>query len=466
MAFWGALLALSAVGQPAINKSIGLSSAYDAGRAILPAPGGGFVIAGVTYPALGARPDAFLLRVDEDGNVLFHKTYGTPNAEEQFGKGLLRLNDGWLAVGRKANPQKVGWVVRFNDAGQIVWEKTYPSLFTEFHQVLALPRGGYLAIGAQFGDLLLAQFDANGSFTWQQVFSGVEEGLDAYLTAGGNACIVMGRGSVSKVHLGTRQVVWSKRVEFPNLPVGTPEVSRLVGIASVGKGLFALIGSTYRELPTSLYSAHYAAVWSERGDPIWDAYFRGSARDDYEEHEGFGITYLPNAQHVLFVGRVGNSISITRTSLNGQVIEQKEIAAPGVPYGAVLIRIEGRYAMTGAVFAGNMDTYFYHSAGNALQMQAPASTPEDILPAHPWELQREVSQNRAWIVASAQKEGAHEAVFQIWAVDGALARELRVWIAAGENRFPIDLTGLPSGLYWLSKAGDPSPPKALWIGER
>jgi hypothetical protein len=461
LASLGGLLLLSATstGQPTINKVFSLSPAYDAGWTILPAAsGGGYAIFGVQYANAGARPDAFCLRVDDNGNMLSHRVIGAPNTDEIL-RSAIALPDGWLAAGTKSSPISRGWLVRLDAAGQVLWERTYATL-SKFHRLLALASGDYLAVGSLNNELLLIGLKADGTVIWQQSYP-APEGLDAYITAGGNACIVLGRDRLSKVHLGTKQLVWSKTVSFRNLPVGAPELGRLVGLAPLSGGLFAVIGSAYRELPTSLYTAHYAAVWTENGEPRWSRYLRGTARDDYDENEGFSVTYLPNAEDILFCGKVNNNISVTRTDLSGNIVEQKEIVTPGPIYGARLIRHGIHYVMTGAVFSGNMNTYFYRSAGNSLSMQVDDTPPSATLPADRWQLHQEPSQQRAWIVASA--ENVREVTFQLWALDGSLAREIRVWLTEGESRFPLDLVGLPDGLYWLSEKGATTPPKALVI---
>ncbi len=454
------LLPALGMSQTAINKTFNLAPAYDAGGTILPASGGGYAIFGVQYPSIGARSDAFCLRVDEAGNAVFHRVFGAPNTDESFGRGAIALADGWLVAGAKSIPTSRGWIVRLNASGQVVWENVYPNT-TKLNQLFALPTGGYLAVGAIGSEAILVHLNADGSVIWQQNYP-IPEAVDAYLTTSGNACILMSRDRVSKVHLGTKQVVWSRVIQFPALPPGAPEVARLTDIAPLSRGLFAVIGSAYRELPTALYTAHYAAVWNERGEFVWDRYFRGAARADYDENEGFSVTFLPNAEDILFTGKVGDNISVTRTDLNGNVVEQKEIITPGPVYAAKLIRDGARYAMTGAVFSGSMNTYFYRSAGNVLSMQADPTQQTTETPADQWDLQHEPASNRAWIVTNTQ-ENPREATFRLWTLDGSLAREVRLWLTEGENRFPLDLSGLPDGLYWLSEAGEPSPPKALLI---
>lgn len=446
--------------QPAVNKFFSMTPAYDAGQAILPMPGGGYAIFGYLQPGAGTRFDGFMLRVDAAGNVISQQAYGEPNADERFGQGVIALADGWLAAGSKGAPINAGWVVRLNATGQVVWAKTYANV-TRFNQLIELPGGGYLGIGAGAGQMTLVRISADGSVVWQQYYP-VPEGFDAYLTSGGNACLVMSRDRVSKVHLGTQQMVWSKKVEFPNLPPGAPEVGRLVDIVPLSKGMFALIGSAYRELPSSLYTAHYAAVWNEQGERVWDRYFRGADRSDYDENEGFCVTFLPNMQNILFIGKTGSNISVTRTTLSGSVLEQREIATPGDVYGVRLIRDGIHYVMTGAVFVGSMNTFFYRSAGNSLSVQADdLSELPTAPPAERWEMQHEPASARAWITALS--EGGREAIFRLWALDGSLAREMRLWLTEGENRFPLDLSGLPNGLYWISEASDSTPPRALFL---
>ncbi|MCS6929371.1 MAG: hypothetical protein NZM43_07760 [Saprospiraceae bacterium] len=455
------LLTLGGMSQSTINTTFNLTPGYDGGWTILPVAAGGYVIFGNQYSSIGAKADAFCLRVDNEGKKVFHRSFGAPNTEETFGRGAVALADGWLVGGTRSVPPQ-GWLLRLNTDGQIVWEKTYTSI-TKINQLLPLPTGEYLAIGAGplGGGMALARLSADGTIIWQRSYA-LPEPRDGYLTASGNACIVLSSDRISKIHLGTRDVVWSRKVSFPSLPPGAPEAATLTDIAPASKGLFAVIGSVYRELPTALYTAHYAAVWTESGELRWDRYFRGAARADYDENAGFGVTYLPNAQHILFTGKVGDNISITRTDLNGHLIDQKEIVTPGPVYAATLIRDGARYAMTGAVFVGSMATYFYRSNGNALSMHVNNSDLFAETPADRWELLHNPAQDRAWIVSNVHNV-PREGIFRLWTLNGSLAREFRLWLTEGENLFPLDLSGLPEGLYWLAQVGEAAPPKALLL---
>lgn len=454
------LLPLFSVAQTATQKVLELSPGYDAGQVLLPVAGGGYAIFGRQTAAPGAKSDVFFLRVDNAGNQVAYKKHGDANATEAVGKGVVAVPNGWLVSGYKEIISSVGWLLRLNAAGDVLWAKEVPSV-SRFNQLVPLPSGGFLATGLSGGRMFLMHLTDDGTVVWQQNYT-PGEGRDLYVTAGGNACVVLGRNKLWKVHLVSRLLQWEQNVTLPAFgPTGLVEIWSLNAIAPTGNGRFAIIGSAYTELATELYSGHFAAVWSETGTPIWQKFLRDRTTG-YDQNEGTSIFYLPNSKSILFAGTDQGKVAITRTDLKGKIVDEHLIATPGEMYSVTLLKDAGRYAMTGAILTSGINTYFYGSADNALALNI--AQPSDAVqqtPAEGFHLLQNPGEPR--VIVAIIVEAERQGVFQLWDVSGHLIWEKQVSLAAGQNRVPFDIDTLAPGVYWLSEAQSSTPPKALFV---
>ncbi len=446
--------------QTSIQKALALSPGYDAGQVLLPTSGG-YAIFGRQAAAPGARTDVFFLRVDADGNQLAYKKYGDDNASESMSKGVVAMPNGWLLAGSKTVISSIGWLLRLNAAGDVLWSKEVPGT-SKINQIAVLPGGGVLATGQTSGGrMFLMKLADDGSVVWQQNYT-PGEGRDLYITAGGNACVVLGSKNIWKVHLVSKLLQWEQSVAPPAFgPTGQTEFFALSAIAPAGNGRFAIIGSAYTELPTELYTGHFAAVWSETGVPIWQKFLRDRATG-YDQNEGTSIFYLPNSTSILFAGTDQGKAVVTRTDLKGKILEENVINAPGEMYNVVLIKDAGRYVMTGAILTGGIDTYYYRSADNELSMSAPTpSGPIQRANAEGIRLLQRTADTR--ITAEMTLEADRMGHIRMWDGQGRLVLEKQVALFAGLNRVELDTDGLAPGLYWLHDVNSNCLPKALVV---
>lgn len=111
---------------------------------------GSYVLAGQTASAGAGEKDGWMLKVRDDGEKQWDRTYGTPKTDALFG--IHDDPDGGYAVsGTKhvlGEQGADGWVVRTDDEGYEQWENTYgESYWDKFWPVIEGHGGGYLAIG-------------------------------------------------------------------------------------------------------------------------------------------------------------------------------------------------------------------------------------------------------------------------------------------------------------------------------
>lgn len=180
-------------------------------RAITPTADGGYLIAGAA-PSTGTAIDGWLLKLDGDGNVQWQQSYGGTD-NDGFASVIQTRDGGYLAGG---DTQSFGagmedaWLVKVDGTGTIVWEKTYGGSDLELlNAVDNAGNGGYIVTGMtrSFGsggtDGWIMRVDTSGTVLWQNAYGGAgEDSLSSiralsdgsYLAAGTTASFGTGNG--------------------------------------------------------------------------------------------------------------------------------------------------------------------------------------------------------------------------------------------------------------------------------
>jgi hypothetical protein len=95
-------------------------------------PDGGFITCGVTASygtAPGSKLDAWVLRLDADGEILWQRSYGGEAADETCTTVLVRPDGGFFMVGATKSFGSLfswdDWVVALDETGEILWQRYY-----------------------------------------------------------------------------------------------------------------------------------------------------------------------------------------------------------------------------------------------------------------------------------------------------------------------------------------------------
>lgn len=153
----------------------------DTGSAINLASGGGFIIAGNTYSSGGGGSDIYLVRTDANGNKQWEKTIGGWMDDEGFG--VLQAKDGnFVVVGYTRSRGSGGsdiYLLKVDQNGDPLWQKTYGGPADDFgYALLEAPDGGYLLAGYTYSsgnggsDAYLIKTDSGGDLQWQKTYGG------------------------------------------------------------------------------------------------------------------------------------------------------------------------------------------------------------------------------------------------------------------------------------------------------
>jgi hypothetical protein len=141
---------------------------------------GGYILAG--YGVVGAGYyDAFLVKTDAYGNIIWAKTYGGTSGDYAFS--LQQTSDGGYILAGSTSSFGVGgsdaFLVKTDANGNVIWAKTYGGTSDDlFYNFLQTSDGGYILAGStsSFGaggsDVFLIKTDANGNIIWAKTYGG------------------------------------------------------------------------------------------------------------------------------------------------------------------------------------------------------------------------------------------------------------------------------------------------------
>jgi hypothetical protein len=151
---------------------------------------GGYILAGdTTSDSRCSNDDAWLIKTDADGNVLWDKKFGGPEESEtqitsDSASNAQQTSDGgYIAIGntRTINANKVAWLIKTDSNGNKLWDKVVEGPVSEDLSYRSsggqqTSDGGYIIVGETSKDhLWLAKTDANGNKLWDKTFPWVPD---------------------------------------------------------------------------------------------------------------------------------------------------------------------------------------------------------------------------------------------------------------------------------------------------
>ncbi len=167
------LVKIDAEGNILWNKTYG-GSMDDAGRAVVLTQANCYMIAGYTDSMGNGDYNFLVLKIDASGNALWSKTYGGPQSDKAY---AIAPSTGGCVIAGDTRSKGAGdsdaWVIKIDLNGNLLWEKTVGG--KEFDAptcVTFTPDGGYLVGGTTFSfgngqrDFWLFKIDDAGKVLW------------------------------------------------------------------------------------------------------------------------------------------------------------------------------------------------------------------------------------------------------------------------------------------------------------
>jgi len=141
---------------------------------------GHYLVAGATDSKGGGKLDAWLLKFDDEGGLVWEKTHGGP--EDETARSLVVLQDSFIIGGgtsSKGSGSWDYWLVSTDTEGNLLWDQVHGGMQGDFSTALGLlPDGGFLVLGQTYsfgsgeGDAWLVRTDSSGELIWGRVFGG------------------------------------------------------------------------------------------------------------------------------------------------------------------------------------------------------------------------------------------------------------------------------------------------------
>jgi len=294
------------------EKSYGGSGSWGE-RIIQETSDGGYIVVGTTSdPFTGI--DAWILKLDSDGEIAWQKRYGGPSDDDDFPLAIQETSDsGYIVAGYTGVTYDFPtiqmlydmWAMKIDSSGTIEWQYKYDLNDEDYaHSIQETSDGGYIMAGETIdgttgSDFLVLKLNSDGTIAWQKSYGGlggdiaqsVVETDSGYVAAGVTYSFGVLGSDMWILNLETDgNVVWEKTY-------GSAEDEGAQSIRTTADGGYVAAGYTWS------FGARYGDFWVLKLNPDGSAYWQrryGGLDPDYcycvqqTEDEGYaasGLTY-------------------------------------------------------------------------------------------------------------------------------------------------------------------------------
>lgn len=188
-------------------KTFGTDRNADGGADVIVANDGNYVVLGNTESYGAGRFDFYLLKLDPNGNLIWSKTYG--GQYDESASELVQTTDGgYIMCGNtklSASGSRDAYIVRVDAQGNQLWAKNYGGAGGETASgILETSDGGYIFSGSTTSNgtddfqLWIVKIDANGNEVWSKTHGGTEWDEAASISATSDGGYILSGYTLSK----------------------------------------------------------------------------------------------------------------------------------------------------------------------------------------------------------------------------------------------------------------------------
>ena len=205
-------------------------------------PDGDYVVGGYTDSKAPNEYSFLLMKISPDGSLIWSQTYGEAGSQEATS--MTEASDGYVIVGNTQAPgdNMHAWVVKIDSNGALQWAKTVggkdadsPAYVTSSGDGGFLVSGFTFSFGAGNRDFWLFKIDAAGRVVWSctQGDPAYQEAYSA-IQSGKDSCVMVGWTDPP----GQTALIGRARYMFYVVEVNIPKASR--GFSSLQLALYGL----------------------------------------------------------------------------------------------------------------------------------------------------------------------------------------------------------------------------------
>lgn len=174
------LIKLDSKGNLLWQKTFG-GNDFDEAKSVKCTKDGGYILAGWTSSYGNGDSDYYVIKVDKDGKVLWQKIYGGNSDDEAFDI-CESVDGGYVIVGRTFSSGTKSWevyVIKIDNNGNVLWEKLYGGDGDDYGEsIYPTKEGGYIIAGRsdsftnKYDEIYILKIDSKGKLQWQKFYGG------------------------------------------------------------------------------------------------------------------------------------------------------------------------------------------------------------------------------------------------------------------------------------------------------
>lgn len=184
------LLKIDSLGNIQWTKTIG-GPDWDFGYGIELTSDSGFIICGKSYSFTNGGSDAYIVKTNSTGEIQWEKHYGGP--EDESANGIIRDRDNNYAIIGQTRSYGAGdddiWILKIDENGDTLWTRTYGiSLFDAGYAIDTTLDGNYVTNGTtksfstdSTSDMIVIKTNSNGNWMWTRIHGDNGSTEDGYV---------------------------------------------------------------------------------------------------------------------------------------------------------------------------------------------------------------------------------------------------------------------------------------------
>lgn len=306
-------------------------TASDQGYSVVQCNDGGYVVAGYTGSSGAGGDDAYILKTDEFGNLLWSKTFGGTSDDALFC--VEQTNDnGYIFCGSYTNTsfERIMYLIKTDENGDSTWTKKYRlSEYCILQSVQQTTDGGYIIAGYGATQIYLVKTDEFGDTLWTKEFSGpsleivgalVQTTDNGYVIVGTTFSYGAGGGDVYLIKTDINgDTLWTKTYGGVSQDYGE-------SIQQCSDGGFIILGWTLNFGDNDGHEDYYLIKTDSNGNELWYKTF-----ESYPFNRGFSVVQTSDGGFALagwawnIGGGLDRSMYLVKTNSVGDLVREKLI---------------------------------------------------------------------------------------------------------------------------------------------